>query len=286
MLHPTISFALLLGGALTATTHAQSTVRYTHRHAWAANLGWIDARPGDGTHGASVGEFICAGFLWSPNTGWINLGDGSPANGIRYSNTTGQDSGVNHFVDGRLRGLAWSASLGWVCFEDAGNPRVIPDTGALAGLAWIPNAGWLNLDGLAISHLAPETDTDGDSLPDAWELTHAPDLTPLGPGDADADGSSDLEEYQADTQPLDPTSRFAILAMTPHPDLASTKLTWTSRPTRRYRIFTSTDLEAWHASPDEILLPATGLATDGISLHPATPRRFFRIEVLRPMSGP
>ncbi|MCP4894047.1 MAG: hypothetical protein GY911_09580, partial [Actinomycetales bacterium] len=51
-------------------------------------------------------------------------------------------------------------------------------------------------------------DSDGDDLPDGWETSWAAinDLTQLGPGDFDADGSTDLEEYNARTDPTDADS--------------------------------------------------------------------------------
>jgi uncharacterized repeat protein (TIGR01451 family) len=54
----------------------------------------------------------------------------------------------------------------------------------------------------------PLYDSDGDGLPDAWELTFG--LNPNDPSDAALDGDNDgltnLEEYQAGTNPLNPDS--------------------------------------------------------------------------------
>lgn len=150
-----------------ATARAESTIAPDARHAYAANCGWLDARAGTGTHGVAVGEFVCSGFLYAANCGWLNLGTGAPTNGVHYSNTTGADYGVNHLGDGRLRGLAWAANLGWVNFADTGNPRVDLGTGDLSGQAWSANVGWINLTGLRVTHLAAGADTDGDGIPDA-----------------------------------------------------------------------------------------------------------------------
>ncbi len=53
------------------------------------------------------------------------------------------------------------------------------------------------------------TDTDHDQLPDSWELLHAPDLTVLSGlngADHDADGATDLAEYQAGSDPSNAAS--------------------------------------------------------------------------------
>lgn len=48
-------------------------------------------------------------------------------------------------------------------------------------------------------------DSDGDGLPDAWEIEHFGDLeTSDGTGDTDGDGVSDAQEYQDGTDPTDP----------------------------------------------------------------------------------
>lgn len=63
------------------------------------------------------------------------------------------------------------------------------------------------LNGLAVTSV-PNPDTDNDQLPDLWEYGYFPgDLTKLsGTGDQDADGATDLKEYQASTNPTDPDS--------------------------------------------------------------------------------
>ncbi len=58
---------------------------------------------------------------------------------------------------------------------------------------------------------AIETDTDGDSMPDGWEIEHG--LDPMADdsmGDADGDGASNRAEYLAGTDPNDLLSRPEI----------------------------------------------------------------------------
>ena len=58
--------------------------------------------------------------------GWIHLGDGTPANGIRYQNNSASDYGVNHDGLGNLSGLAYGANIGWINARgDGANGAVI-----------------------------------------------------------------------------------------------------------------------------------------------------------------
>lgn len=53
----------------------------------------------------------------------------------------------------------------------------------------------------------PAPDADGDGLPDSWEVTHFTNTTSQnGTGDPDGDGFSNLAEFQAATDPMDPAS--------------------------------------------------------------------------------
>lgn len=72
-------------------------------------------------------------------------------------------------------------------------------------LASAPTAGRPN------SSVVPETDTDGDGLPDAWERTHFGDLRRDGGDDFDGDTVSDRDEFLAGS---DPTSAGDFLRFT------------------------------------------------------------------------
>ena len=54
------------------------------------------------------------------------------------------------------------------------------------------------------------TDSDGDHLPDAWELMHFGSTAGFGNTDSDQDGSPDADEYCAGTDPTNPASVFRV----------------------------------------------------------------------------
>ena len=282
--------ALLTALALTATAGAQtSTLGEGDSYAWSANVGWLELmpqRPAPGD-GVIVTDTHLAGYGWSDSTGWINFGDGTPGNGVRYGNATGADAGVNHDGSGNLSGLAWSANLGWINFgwaapADANRPRFDLITGAFTGYAWSSNAGWINLNsGLLKTDYMCVVDNDHDGISDSWEIENAEGISLLtATGDYDGDGVSDLDEYFADTSPLDPADHLSILAYSGA--ATSSSLTWTSRPTRIYRIAQTTDLASWLTGSD--FLPDAGSQTTRAVTHPAGPRRFFRVEAVIPLA--
>jgi hypothetical protein len=286
---PLLGALTWLGASAVAPARAESNINEDQPYAWGANFGWLNWRPGPAS-GVEVGQFICSGTIYSANVGWINLGSGSPANGIAYRNQSASDFGVNVDTTGRLRGLAHGANIGWINFDDAGDARVDLATGQLSGRAYAANLGWISLAGpgfsLAVDSLAAGADRDSDGVPDAWELLHAPDLQTLSAtGDADTDGQRDLEEYWADTDPLDPDDFLALLQIAVSPAQSTSTLTWTSRSTRLYEIQARPEWSAsssWHTALDP-------QAADGPTTTRTIPLsgedRFYRIRASRPL-GP
>lgn len=231
--------AACLVGVSLFTAQAATTIDAAHPYAYSANVGWVDFR-GDTANGAVIGEFYCSGYLWSANCGWIGLGNG-PVNGWQYANASSTDWGVNHDGAGSLSGYAYGANIGWINFEQTyGQPKINLLTGNFSGYAWSANIGWISLAN-AQAFVRAETlnrgpDSDGDNIPDAWEMARAGNLTTLGGGGADwdNDGVSDVDEYAADTDPLDNADKLQIVALTVQG--ATNQVVWTSRPTRLYRL--------------------------------------------------
>lgn len=274
-----------------------STIAAAAPYAYGANIGWIHASPS--SSGLVIGEASCAGYAHSANCGWINFGDGTPPNGIRYSNTDGSDSGVNHDGLGNLSGLAWGANIGWINFgiDATGAPRPLSDparprfdllTGQFAGYAHGANVGWIDLSTLRTESIY-RPDGDGDGLADAWELENFPALaTANALTDSDGDGSSDLDEYLADSDPNDSNSRLRItdhlVQFFPLDGFNSWDVTFTSSPRRLYRVESSPDLGVTPWADGSGLFqgsPGTTTSTQ-ISVQPS-PRNFLRVQAVPPL---
>lgn len=282
-----LAFSIPLAGA-----RADSNIRPDQSAAWGANIGWTQWRP-DSTNGVRVDEFVCSGYIYAANAGWIRVGNGLPANGIRYQNDSATDFGVNMDAEGNLRGLAYGANIGWINFETAGAPRVDLRTGRFSGFAYGANIGWINLSDtthfLQADSIAPGSDQDNDGIPDGWEITYAGNLSTLsGSADRDGDGHTDLQEYLADTNPTQANDRLRIVEWSVSPEGLATQLTWTSRPTRHYLIEVRRRFEpdsGW-ADSGFGLLPASGAITrQTLTNRVGTDQLFFRIQAVRPLSG-
>jgi hypothetical protein len=72
-----------------------------------------------------------------------------------------------------------------------------------------------NLFSFTIGASSPSdpNDTDGDGLPDAWELLHFGSLVLSASGDADGDGISNLAEFIAGSDPLEQNNSVVSLVL-------------------------------------------------------------------------
>lgn len=295
-MHHRPQLLVALAGALglaPLTALAQTTISTTDRYAYGANVGWVDARP-SAPDGARVAENVCSGYLYSANVGWIHLGDGTPGNGIAYANASGSDYGVNVSAAGALRGYAYGANIGWINFENTGDPHVDLTTGRLSGYAYGANVGWINLGEFSLSvatgSIAPAADTDGDGIPDFWELANFGSLgTANASTDKDGDGALDAAEYAADTNPNDPNDKLRIVSFSfdfaPSPDTATAQ--FTSKPTRVYSLEYAPLLASptvWTQSSLGWFLPDAGATTTRNFSGSEGSKWFFKVSAKRPLA--
>jgi hypothetical protein len=277
----------LLTAVAARSASETSTINADNRFAYGANLGWIDCRANT-SNGAVIGQYVCAGYLFSANVGWISLGNGRPANQVRYQNVSSADFGVNHDGLGNLSGYAYGANIGWIFFGPIGAPKVDLRTGRLSGSIYSANCGWISLSN---TMAFVQTDTlspgslDVNGLPIAWEIAWFGQTQVDRNADPDGDGSSNWEEYQAGTNPLDRNSELRLISMSAQSEGATTTLTWKSVPTRLYSIEDSFSLspENWSTNGLGLVSPDGDTTTRTLS-SPSATARFYRVRALLPLS--
>lgn len=271
---------------------AESNIDANDAFSWSHSAGWLNWGP-NSENGARIDEFVCGGFVYGANIGWINLGSGLPANKIHYRNDSATDFGVNLDPAGNLRGFAYGSNVGWIGFEPTGNPRINLGTGRMSGFAYSANTGWIDLGEFSLStrieSFAPGTDTDSDRIPDAWEQERTGRLTVLGEEtDTDNDGLSDVGEYQADTDPIDPDEHLQITRFTLTGDGRNVHLSWATRATRFYTVQIRSRFD--ENSPwTNLFQPSVRGTDEEVSIVVTNAqnsfRSFFRVQALRPLQS-
>jgi subtilisin family serine protease len=164
--------------------------------------------------------------------------------------------------------------------EHTAVPRTNSEScGGVAGTE-IPNNtyGWGRVDALAALGFG---DSDGDGMPDWWELWH--NLNPNDPSDAaldsDGDGVSNLNEYLAGTDPRDAADYFHIASISTGNNCV---LSFQSALNRLYTLESRTNLEAgsWTSVPGQVDIGGNAglLELSQTNLPPDT-ARFYRVKV-------
>jgi hypothetical protein len=277
-----ISAVLFLFIASLASVPAATTINVTNRYSYGANFGWADWR-GDTNSSAVIGDYVCSGYIYSANVGWIDLGNGSPANGVRYQNVSGSDCGVNQDGLGNLSGYAYGANIGWVNFESTGAPKVNLATGNLSGYAWSANCGWISLSN-AVARV--QTDTlypglvDINGLPLPWQVENFGSRGVDANADPDGDGATNLQEYLAGTNPNDANDYLRITFY--HRSSTYNTMAWTAKPTRFYEVQRRTTLD--NASSWSIYFTFTTLGGGNIGFDDFGDQNYYRVRAIKPLS--
>ncbi len=287
---PTSLFCVLVPAFSLAclSAPAATTINAVNKYSYGANFGWMDWR-GDTNNGVAVTDYICSGYIYSANVGWINVGGGTSANSIQYQNNSATDCGVNLDGAGNLRGLAYGANIGWINFENLGAPKVDLNTGRFSGHCYSANCGWISLSNVfaqvQTDFILPGADTDGDGLPDAWELVNFGSLAQGATGDPDGDGGTNLQEYLAGTNPNDPAGLLVITSFSPGPIATNATLSWQTVLSRKYFIEQNLDLGTPLWSDSGLgPIPPDGATTTRQFASTNGSMRFLRVRAVKPLS--
>jgi hypothetical protein len=123
--------------------------------------------------------------------------------------------------------------------------------------------------------LSPSADTDGDGLPDSWEMQFFGNLAANATADSDRDGTTNLMEYLAGTNPVNAASVFRPTSHTSGGNLVLTVPTISGRS---YRVWGTSNLHGTWALHDTI--PGDGSTVQWLYRLNQSPRYFLRIEIL------
>jgi hypothetical protein len=126
-----------------------------------------------------------------------------------------------------------------------------------------------------------ELDIDGNGLPDSWELQHFGQTGAIASADADRDGTTNMMEYLAGT---DPNSSASVFRPTNHLDSGFLILTIPTASGRHYRVWGTSNLQTgWGAAPFETIVgDGSVIELQYPMSNFATGRYFFKIEILIP----
>lgn len=152
--------------------------------------------------------------------------------------------------------------------------RILANVDSVSGLQGkVVTGGRLNL--------LRSVDSDGDGLPDWWELDHFGGIGTNPNADPDGDGMSSYAEFIAGTDPNSPTS--SLRTVNAVPATGGFRVTWSSVPGHTYAVQYTQDLKTpWLTLQPSV--PASAGATTSWLDTTATglTRRFYRILVLPP----
>lgn len=203
---------------------------------------------GGGVHSGSITNCIVY-FNVSPNG--TNI---STATVSSYSCSTPTPAGIGNINNNPLFVGAndYHLSSGSAC-RDSGNNNGVSATDDLDGLPRIVNMG-VDMGAYEVQVGSP-SDSDGDGIPNWWEVQKMLSVTISNSGSIDGDWMTDYEEYVADTHPTNGSSYFPLVTVTnSSPDTLSLIVNPTSTA-RVYGISWNTNLlatpQVWNLLPLE-----------------------------------
>ncbi len=135
-------------------------------------------------------------------------------------------------------------------------------------------ASWDRLNNTGTNNPA-SADSDGDGLPDAWEMQYFGTLN-YGPNDdPDHDGLSNYQEYLAGTNPNDANSVLRVTDI--GAGSGQVHLTWNSVAGKTYTIYSASTLEGPYTPV--LTMPSAGDGQTSTNLTGSASAQFYRVGV-------
>jgi len=176
-------------------------------------------------------------------------------------------------------------------------PDVLPGNTIELGYTFSPALDFTNATGLVSITVDPDNlvaesdktnnkgevfaymreDTNANGIPDWWEQFYFGTLVNAN-DDADGDGASNIQEYWAQTSPIDRADYFRVQESPPIPGGTNRVLQWNTQPGWQYSVYMTTNV----ATTNEWRLVGAGVSTDDkITFTNRTnlPQQFYKVQI-------